>query len=45
MSSWIWCMFWGAMIVVLLSGLFWVSVYAASSLDDMKKALEVWRHD
>ena len=45
MSSVFWCMFWGAMIFVILSIFFWVSVYAASALDDMKKTLGVWRHD
>ena len=45
MSSVLWCMFWGAMIFVLISIFFWISVYAASALPDVKKAWEAWIHD
>ena len=45
MVSVFWCMFWGAAIFVLISLFFWVSLYAASALEEMKKTLEAWRHD
>ena len=45
MCEWYVCMFWGAAIVFLVASFFFVSVYAASALDDMKSALGVMKHD
>ena len=45
MSSVFWCMFWGAMVFVLISAFFWLGLYASTALDDFRKALEVMRHD
>lgn len=44
-GDWYLCMFWGAMVVILMTCFFFICLYAASSLDDMKKALEVLKHD
>jgi hypothetical protein len=38
-------MFWGAAIVFLAASFFFVCLYAASALDDMKSALGVMKHD
>ena len=45
MSEWYACMFWGGMAVFLLACFFFVCLYAASALDDMKKTLEAMKHD
>ena len=44
-GDWYACMFFGGMTVFLLVSFFFVCLYAASALDDMKKALEVLKHD
>lgn len=44
-SDWYMCMFWGCMIVFLLICFFFVCLYAANSLEDMKKALGVMKND
>jgi hypothetical protein len=45
MCEWHVCMFWGAAIVFLVASFFFVCLYAASALDDMKSALGVMKHD
>ncbi|MBR5883348.1 MAG: hypothetical protein IKY97_07765 [Mailhella sp.] len=43
--DWYVCMFFGIVIFFWMIGFFFVCLYAASALDDMKKSLEVMRHD
>ena len=43
--EWYVCMFWGGAIVFLMACFFFVSVYAASALDDFKQALGAMKHD
>lgn len=45
MCEWYVCMFWGGAIVFLVACFFFVCLYAASALDDMKSALGVMKHD
>lgn len=45
MTEWYECMFWGGVIVFLMVCFVFVSAYAASGLDDLKKVLGEMRHD
>ena len=45
MREWYVYMFLGAVIVLWMAGFFFVCLYAASALDDMKSALGVMKHD
>lgn len=44
-SDWYVCMAFGIVIVFWMIGFFFVCLYAASALDDMKSALGVMKHD
>ena len=43
--DWYVCMAFGVVIVFLMACFFFVCLYAASALDDMKSALGVMKHD
>ena len=44
-NDWLVCIAFGIVIVFWMVGFFFVCLYAASSLDDMKSALGVMKHD